>query len=155
MFRELSEELGLKPDDVEVLALSKQWMRYRLPKQFRRHWIKPLVIGQRQKWFLLQLQSGDKSIRFDLTNSPEFDEWDGETMWVGEPFPVTEASSSPGSTPDPTFMAAGARRPSCRGTSRTAAVCVGGKPLCAEELLPVGSAAGPSCSIVLRPNRRC
>src|ERR1700728_1712200 len=54
MFRELREEIGLEVSDVKVLAQSRRWLRYRLPKRLIRHYSKPLCIGQKQKWFLLQ-----------------------------------------------------------------------------------------------------
>jgi putative (di)nucleoside polyphosphate hydrolase len=33
LFRELREEVGLVPDDVEVLAATRSWLRYRLPRR--------------------------------------------------------------------------------------------------------------------------
>ena len=51
MFRELHEEVGLGPDDVEVVAGTRQWLRYRLPRRFVRHRSRPLCIGQKQRWF--------------------------------------------------------------------------------------------------------
>ncbi|MGQ0658312.1 MAG: NUDIX domain-containing protein, partial [Chromatiales bacterium] len=32
MFRELREEIGLSPEDVEVMASTRDWLFYRLPK---------------------------------------------------------------------------------------------------------------------------
>ena len=86
MYRELEEEVGLEPDDVEILACTSTWLPYRLPEHFIRHNSKPLVIGQKQKWFLLQLISAEKNIRFDMTNSPEFTDW----LWVDISHPLTE-----------------------------------------------------------------
>ncbi len=57
MFRELYEELGLEPNDVSVLGVTNSWLRYRLPKHYIRQNNFPIVIGQKQKWFLLQLTS--------------------------------------------------------------------------------------------------
>lgn len=75
MFRELYEEVGLEKTDVEVLGSTKRWLRYRLPKQYLRHGSEPLVIGQKQKWFLLKLTSNEQKVRLDLSDSPEFDSW--------------------------------------------------------------------------------
>jgi len=47
------------------------------------------------------------ALRVTLSNlPPAFDAHNGETMWVGEPFEVTEVSGSSGSTPPPTYWAA-------------------------------------------------
>ncbi len=50
-------------------------MKYRLPKQYLRHGSEPLVIGQKQKWFLLKLVNSEQKVRLDLSDSPEFDSW--------------------------------------------------------------------------------
>jgi putative (di)nucleoside polyphosphate hydrolase len=75
MYRELHEEVGLDRDDVEVLGATKRWLKYRLPKQYLRHGSEPLVIGQKQKWFLLRLVTCEQKVRLDLSDSPEFDSW--------------------------------------------------------------------------------
>ena len=75
MFRELNEEVGLDRCDVEVLGVTKRWLKYRLPKQYLRHGTLPLVIGQKQKWYLLRLITSEQKIRLDLYDSPEFDSW--------------------------------------------------------------------------------
>jgi len=75
MFRELLEEAGLEKGDVEVLGSTKRWLKYRLPKQYLRHGSEPLVIGQKQKWFLLKLVTSEQKVRLDLSDSPEFDSW--------------------------------------------------------------------------------
>lgn len=75
MFRELREEIGLDRNDIEVLGCTKRWLKYRLPKQYLRHGSEPLVIGQKQKWYLLRLQTSEQKIRLDLSDSPEFDSW--------------------------------------------------------------------------------
>ena len=75
MCRELREEIGLDREDVEVLSVTKRWLKYRLPKQYLRHGSDPLVIGQKQKWYLLKLIASEQKIRLDLSDSPEFDSW--------------------------------------------------------------------------------
>lgn len=75
LYRELKEEVGLDRQDVKVLGVTKRWLRYRLPKQYIRQGTKPLVIGQKQKWFLLKLIASEQKLRLDLSDSPEFDSW--------------------------------------------------------------------------------
>lgn len=75
MYRELEEEIGLCKVDVKILGVTKRWLRYRLPPQYIRHGKEPIVIGQKQKWFLLKLVSSEQKIRLDLSDTPEFDSW--------------------------------------------------------------------------------
>lgn len=86
MYRELAEELGLSPQDVECLGETKKWLSYRLPKQFQRHHTKPLCVGQKQKWFLLRLSVSDNQIQLDKSDSPEFDCW----RWVDYWYPIKQ-----------------------------------------------------------------
>ena len=55
MFRELAEEIGLTEDDVSLIGSTAGWQRYRLPRRYIRNHSKPLCIGQKQRWYLLQL----------------------------------------------------------------------------------------------------
>ncbi len=72
--RELTEEVGLVPGDVEVVGVTRGWLRYRLPRQYVRRHSQPLCIGQKQRWFLLRLRSAEATIRFDASDEPpEFD----------------------------------------------------------------------------------
>ncbi len=86
MFRELREEIGLDPADVRVLAATRGWLRYRLPERYVRRDSQPLCIGQKQRWFLLQLTAPKSRLRGDTTNQPEFDRW----RWVDYWEPVRE-----------------------------------------------------------------
>jgi len=81
MHRELLEEIGLHPEDVEVLGVTKRWLYYRLPYCFQRHNQKPLCIGQKQKWFLLRLINDESKINFEQTDSPEFTDWRWVDYW--------------------------------------------------------------------------
>lgn len=86
MYRELWEEVGLHPHHVTPLAVTKNWLRYRLPKRYVRQGQYPMCIGQKQKWFLLQLdEPNTEHIRFD-TSKPEFDHWE----WVSYWYPVNQ-----------------------------------------------------------------
>lgn len=80
MFRELYEEVGLAPEDVEILAVTKRWLYYDLPMNLRRR-SRPLCIGQKQKWFLLRLLSGDDRVKLDTGEHPEFNGWRWEEYW--------------------------------------------------------------------------
>jgi len=75
MLRELREEIGLERKDIEILGVTKRWLKYRLPHQYLRHGTEPLVIGQKQKWYLLKLIANEQKIRLDLSDAPEFDSW--------------------------------------------------------------------------------
>lgn len=89
MYRELFEEVGLQKKDVKILYASKQWLRYKLPKRLLRHDTKPVCIGQKQRWFLLQLVCNEKEIDMTRTQSPEFDGW----RWVSFWYPVRQVVS--------------------------------------------------------------
>jgi putative (di)nucleoside polyphosphate hydrolase len=86
VFRELHEEIGLERTDVELLASTRSWLRYRLPRQYVRRRSRPLCIGQKQRWFLLRLLGDEQRLRFDVTSQPEFDSW----RWVDYWAPVRE-----------------------------------------------------------------
>ncbi|NKB47455.1 MAG: RNA pyrophosphohydrolase [Legionellales bacterium] len=81
VMRELHEEIGLSPEDVDLLGITPYWLRYRLPKQYIRSGGKPKVIGQKQKWALLKLNCPEQKIRLDLSSSPEFDSWRWVDYW--------------------------------------------------------------------------
>ena len=86
LYRELREEVGLEAGDVEMLACTRSWLRYRLPRRYVRRRSRPLCIGQKQRWFLLRMVGGEDRLRFDLTTQPEFDSW----RWVDYWSPVRE-----------------------------------------------------------------
>lgn len=86
MFRELHEEVGLDAADVEVLGVTRDWLRYRLPDKFIRRNSRPLCIGQKQRWFMLRLVASDDKVRFDRSEKPEFD----RIRWVHFWRPVNE-----------------------------------------------------------------
>lgn len=81
LYRELREELGLSPEAVEVLGSTSGWLRYDIPRQFRRRDRSPVCVGQKQRWFLLRLLSEDGAIRFDAHAEPEFDRWCWVDYW--------------------------------------------------------------------------
>lgn len=81
MFRELEEELGLGQDQVALVARTRRWVSYELPKNFRRYDSKPLCVGQKQKWFLLRLLCDDDQIDLNRAQTPEFDQWQWVPYW--------------------------------------------------------------------------
>lgn len=81
MYRELSEEIGLDAQDVEVLGATPGWLRYRLPKRCIRRGERPVCVGQKQVWFLLRLRCAEAKVRFDRTEQPEFSEFRWVDFW--------------------------------------------------------------------------
>lgn len=82
LYRELKEEVGLEAKDVKILARTRGWLRYRLPKRLIRKGSKPVCVGQKQKWFLLQLVSADERIDLNDHQGPaEFDQWRWVSYW--------------------------------------------------------------------------
>ncbi len=73
MRRELREEISV--DDVEVVSISDKEYFYDFPVECYRK--KGGFRGQRQKWVLSYLLSGEETINVD-TEFPEFDTW----RWV-------------------------------------------------------------------------
>ncbi len=87
LYRELFEEVGLEASEVKFIAETKGWLRYRLPKRFVRKHANPVCIGQKQKWFLLELVCPEDRICFQRSGKrPEFDNW----LWVNYWYPVSQ-----------------------------------------------------------------
>lgn len=80
LFRELKEEIGLAPDQVEILGCTRGWLRYKLPKRLLRQ-KSSHFIGQKQKWFLLRMLAEDQSVSFEHSETPEFDFWQWVSYW--------------------------------------------------------------------------
>ena len=81
MFRELKEEVGLNPSHVKLIARTKDWLRYDVPKNWiRRDW-RDRYKGQKQIWFLLRLVSDDSNIFLEGTSKPEFDACKWDDFW--------------------------------------------------------------------------
>ena len=82
MYRELQEEIGLRPEHVRILGRTRDWLRYDVPK----HWIKRewrnTYRGQKQIWYLLRLIGHDSDICLRSSQHPEFDAWRWNDYWV-------------------------------------------------------------------------
>ncbi|MDR2014871.1 MAG: RNA pyrophosphohydrolase [Azoarcus sp.] len=82
MYRELQEEIGLRPEHVKILGRTRDWLRYDVPK----HWVKRewrnTYRGQKQIWFLLRLVGHDTDVCLRSSTHPEFDAWRWNDYWV-------------------------------------------------------------------------
>ncbi|MBX3510681.1 MAG: RNA pyrophosphohydrolase [Hyphomonadaceae bacterium] len=74
-FRELEEEIGVKPELAELLEETADWLYYDFPIDVRAK-MKPRgrYVGQKQKWFAFRFKGRDADIRLD-THTPEFSDW--------------------------------------------------------------------------------
>ncbi|MEK7739720.1 MAG: RNA pyrophosphohydrolase [Pseudomonadota bacterium] len=81
LFRELREEVGLLPEHVQIIAQTDDWLHYRLPLRYISSDSDPICIGQKQKWFLLKLTASTKNIQLNLSDPPEFDQWQWVSYW--------------------------------------------------------------------------
>ena len=90
LYRELYEEVGVRRGSVEIVASTRGWVRYRLPKRYLRNNNRgaraPKFVGQKQKWFLLRLLGDDSLVDLDCSRKPEFDSW----QWVSYWYPLTQ-----------------------------------------------------------------
>ena len=80
-FRELHEEIGLSPSDVDLIGQTARWLRYRLPAKYVRRNRHPMCIGQKQRWFLLRLKADTAQFDFGRTREPEFDQYRWVNFW--------------------------------------------------------------------------
>jgi putative (di)nucleoside polyphosphate hydrolase len=81
--------VGLRPENVKILSVTKNWLRYKLPKRLVRQGSNPVCIGQKQKWFLLQLTCKEDDVDLLQSGHPEFDNW----RWVSFWYPVRNVVS--------------------------------------------------------------
>ena len=89
LFRELHEEIGLAPEHVKILDITRGWLKYKLPSNLIRRHQKPVCIGQKQKWYLLKLLADESAIRLDSSHTVEFDDW----RWVNYWYPLDQIVS--------------------------------------------------------------
>jgi len=68
MYRELMEEVGLKPEHVRILGRTRDWLRYDVPSSWiRREW-RGSYKGQKQIWYLLRLVGRDTDVSLRFTH---------------------------------------------------------------------------------------
>jgi putative (di)nucleoside polyphosphate hydrolase len=72
--RELEEETGIRPDQVEIIARCPRQLTYDLPVDLVGKLWKGRWRGQRQTWFLLRFTGRDEDIDI-VTAEPEFRAW--------------------------------------------------------------------------------
>lgn len=82
MFRELQEETGLRPEHVQVVGRTQNWLRYEVPPHFIRREVRGHYRGQKQIWFLLRMLGRDTDVNLKWTNTPEFDAWRWHEYWI-------------------------------------------------------------------------
>ncbi len=73
--REMEEEIG--SGNAKIIAESKNWYSYRIPKYLVPRLWEGQYCGQKQKWFLIRFLGEDSEIDIQTT-VPEFDDW----RWV-------------------------------------------------------------------------
>ncbi|HEX5539625.1 MAG TPA: RNA pyrophosphohydrolase, partial [Methylophilaceae bacterium] len=82
MYRELMEEVGLRPEHVRILARTRDWLRYDVPTNWiKREW-RGSYKGQKQIWFLLRMTGRDCDVSLRASSHPEFDAWRWNDYWV-------------------------------------------------------------------------
>lgn len=86
LYRELFEELGLTREQVRILGVTPGWLRYRLPSRYMRRARGRTCVGQKQKWYALELCVDEGAVRLDASAKPEFDGW----RWVDYWHPLEE-----------------------------------------------------------------
>jgi putative (di)nucleoside polyphosphate hydrolase len=70
---------------VQIMAKTQEWLFYKIPPQFQRVGNSSGFVGQKQKWFLLELISDESLIKLDSCFPAEFDRW----KWVDYWYPLT------------------------------------------------------------------
>ncbi len=82
MYRELWEELGLRPHHVRIVGRTRDWLRYDVPRNWvRREW-RSAYRGQKQIWYLLRMVGRDCDVCLRATDRPEFDAWRWNEYWI-------------------------------------------------------------------------
>ena len=80
VYRELFEEVGLLPQNVQLVGRTRDWLHYDVPGNLRSQHTS--FKGQKQLWFLMKLLSSDDLIKLDQSDTPEFDRWKWVDYWL-------------------------------------------------------------------------
>jgi putative (di)nucleoside polyphosphate hydrolase len=67
---------------VQIIARTRDWLRYEVPDHFIRKDARGHYRGQKQIWFLLRLLGRDSDMNLRATDHPEFDAWRWNDYWV-------------------------------------------------------------------------
>jgi putative (di)nucleoside polyphosphate hydrolase len=82
MYRELMEEVGLRPEHVQIMGRTRDWLRYEVPSSWvKREW-RGSYKGQKQIWYLLRMVGRDTDVSLRASEHPEFDAWRWSDYWV-------------------------------------------------------------------------
>ena len=73
LYRELQEETGLVAEQVQLIAVTKPWYRYRLPKHMLKN-NQSNYVGQKQKYGLLKILDDAHQFVLDQDRHPEFED---------------------------------------------------------------------------------
>ena len=82
VYREMDEELGLKPTHVELIAYTKDWLKYEIPRRYIRVSSRSTFKGQKQKWFMFKFIGDESDFCLDCSGHPEFDKWKWVSYWT-------------------------------------------------------------------------
>ena len=84
MYRELYEEVGLRPEHIKILGRTDRWLRYRLPHNLirRNHMNERTCIGQKQVWFMLEFIGEEADFNLNAADHPEFDHYKWVDYWL-------------------------------------------------------------------------
>jgi putative (di)nucleoside polyphosphate hydrolase len=72
--RELTEETGVTPDLIDVIAITDDWVTYDLPHHIVPRIWKGRFKGQKQKWVLMRFNGTNDQINIEVDHQ-EFSEW--------------------------------------------------------------------------------
>ena len=78
LLREVGEEVGARPEHLEIVARLPEDLVYDLPPELQGKLWGGRYRGQRQSWFLVRFAGADSDIDLDAHHDPEFCEW----RWV-------------------------------------------------------------------------
>ncbi len=70
------------PEHVNIVARTRDWLRYEVPDRFIRRDARGHYKGQKQIWYLLRLVAQDWNLNLRATSHPEFDAWRWHDYWV-------------------------------------------------------------------------
>ena len=78
LLREVGEEVGARPEHLEIVARLPEELVYDLPPELQGKLWGGRYKGQRQSWYLARFTGSDADIVLDAHHDPEFCEW----KWV-------------------------------------------------------------------------